>query len=127
MHAIKCNKKVSCSPNSTCPSQALSIPVDVVTFGVVLYNVSVVGVLGVFFCRIPIFLTQCYLVLIAAVVAFWFTHLPEWTTWLMLVAMALYDLLAVLAPGQSPVLTLASLFCRGTARALAVPLRFRPG
>lgn len=84
-----------------CIAQVLSIPIDVITFGVALYNVSVVGVLAVFFCRMPIFLTQCYLVLIAAVVAFWFTHLPEWTTWLMLVAMALYDLLAVLAPGEA--------------------------
>eukprot|EP00897_Mesotaenium_endlicherianum_P005118 jgi/Mesen1/4634/ME000241S03679 len=79
--------------------QALSIPVDVVTFGVLLYNFAVVGVLAVFFCRMPIFLTQAYLVAIGAVVAFWFTHLPEWTTWLLLVAMALYDLVAVLMPG----------------------------
>ena len=58
-----------------------------------------VGVLGVFFCKMPIFITQSYLVAIGAVVAFWFTHLPEWTTWLLLVAMALYDLVAVLLPG----------------------------
>lgn len=32
-------------------------------------------------------------------VAAWFTKLPEWTTWVLLVALALYDLAAVLAPG----------------------------
>eukprot|EP00271_Cylindrocystis_brebissonii_P003917 TRINITY_DN15187_c0_g1_i1.p1 TRINITY_DN15187_c0_g1~~TRINITY_DN15187_c0_g1_i1.p1 ORF type:complete len:563 (-),score=154.83 TRINITY_DN15187_c0_g1_i1:745-2433(-) len=79
--------------------QLWSVPVDAPSFGFLLYNFSVVGVLAVFFLRMPIFLTQAYLVLIGAVVAFWFTHLPEWTTWLLLVAMALYDLWAVLTPG----------------------------
>ncbi|KAM3751250.1 hypothetical protein ACB098_04G094400 [Castanea mollissima] len=39
-----------------------------------------------------------YLVLIGMLVAYWFTLLPEWTTWVLLVAMALYDLAAVLLP-----------------------------
>ena len=56
--------------------------------------------MAVFFFRMPIFITQGYLVAIGAVVAFWFTHLPEWTTWLLLIAMALYDLVAVLLPGE---------------------------
>ncbi|KAK8573882.1 hypothetical protein V6N13_096813 [Hibiscus sabdariffa] len=42
--------------------------------------------------------TQGYLVLIGMLVAYWFTLLPEWTTWVLLVAMALYDLAAVLLP-----------------------------
>nr|GMC74167.1 presenilin-like protein At2g29900 [Ipomoea batatas] len=40
-----------------------------------------------------------YLVVIGVLVAYWFTMLPEWTTWVLLVAMALYDLAAVLLPG----------------------------
>ncbi|EEF47760.1 conserved hypothetical protein [Ricinus communis] len=39
-----------------------------------------------------------YLVVIGVLVAYWFTLLPEWTTWALLVAMALYDLAAVLLP-----------------------------
>ncbi|CAI9111789.1 OLC1v1012108C1 [Oldenlandia corymbosa var. corymbosa] len=79
--------------------KALSIPVDAVTFMVVLYNFTVVGVLAVFMGKVGIFVKQGYLVVIGMLVAYWFTLLPEWTTWVLLVAMALYDLAAVLLPG----------------------------
>lgn len=39
-----------------------------------------------------------YLIFIGAITAFYFTRIPEWTTWLLLVMMALYDLAAVLTP-----------------------------
>lgn len=39
------------------------------------------------------------MVFLGIIVAAWFTKLPEWTTWSLLVALALYDLVAVLAPG----------------------------
>lgn len=39
------------------------------------------------------------MVSLGIIVATWFTKLPEWTTWVLLVALALYDLAAVLAPG----------------------------
>ncbi|KAF8037403.1 hypothetical protein BT93_B0336 [Corymbia citriodora subsp. variegata] len=78
--------------------QDFSIPVDCVTFFVVLFNFAVVGVLAVFMSKMAIFVTQGYLVIIGMLVAYWFTMLPEWTTWVMLVAMALYDLAAVLLP-----------------------------
>jgi len=39
------------------------------------------------------------MVCLGIIVAAWFTKLPEWTTWTLLVALALYDLVAVLAPG----------------------------
>ncbi|CAI6004626.1 unnamed protein product [Closterium sp. NIES-65] len=80
--------------------QRFSIPIDIITFALLVYNLSVVGVLAVFFCRMPIFLTQSYLVAVGAIVAFWFSSLPEWTTWMVLIAMSLYDLYAVLTPGN---------------------------
>lgn len=79
--------------------QALSIPIDCFTFGVLLFNFAVVGVFSVFLCKVPIIFTQGYLVLIGMLVAFWFTMLPEWTSWVLLVAMAIYDVIAVLIPG----------------------------
>ncbi|KAL2652179.1 hypothetical protein R1flu_020307 [Riccia fluitans] len=79
--------------------QNFSIPIDAITFLVMLYNFATVGVLAVFFSKMPIFVTQGYLVIIGVLVAFWFTMLPEWTTWVLLMAMALYDVVAVLLPG----------------------------
>ncbi|KAI6683216.1 hypothetical protein NL676_029129 [Syzygium grande] len=78
--------------------QDFSIPVDCITFFVVLFNFAVVGVLAVFVSKMAIVVTQGYLVVIGMLVAYWFTMLPEWTTWVLLVAMALYDLAAVLLP-----------------------------
>nr|KYP56698.1 Presenilin-like protein At2g29900 family [Cajanus cajan] len=78
--------------------QHFSTPLDCITFSLVLCNFAVVGVLAVFMSKMAIFVTQGYLVVIGMLVAYWFTMLPEWTTWAMLVAMALYDLAAVLLP-----------------------------
>lgn len=74
------------------------LPVDSVTFSILLFNFSVVGVLAVFMSRFSILITQGYLVVIGVLVAYFFTMLPEWTTWVLLVALALYDLAAVLLP-----------------------------
>ncbi|KAF8111224.1 hypothetical protein N665_0076s0211 [Sinapis alba] len=73
-------------------------PIDSVTFLVLLFNFSVVGVFAVFMSRFSILITQGYLVVIGVLVAYFFTMLPEWTTWVLLVALALYDLAAVLLP-----------------------------
>ncbi|KAG9130529.1 hypothetical protein Leryth_011791 [Lithospermum erythrorhizon] len=75
------------------------LPVDVLSFGVVLFNFTVVGVVSVFGKGCPIVVKQFYSVVLGVIVAAWFTQLPEWTTWVLLVALALYDLVAVLAPG----------------------------
>ncbi|KAI9117267.1 hypothetical protein K1719_011433 [Acacia pycnantha] len=75
-----------------------SVPIDCITFSLVAFNFAVVGVLAVFMSKMAIVITQGYLVLIGVLVAYWFTMLPEWTTWVLLVALALYDLAAVLLP-----------------------------
>lgn len=74
------------------------VPVDCITFLVVLFNFAVVGVLAVFMPKMAILVTQGYLIVIGMLAAYWFTLLPEWTTWVLLVAMSLYDLAAVLLP-----------------------------
>lgn len=79
--------------------QTWSIPVDVISFSILLFNFTVVGVLSTFAAGMPIVITQFYMVLLGIFVAYWFTLLPEWTTWVLLVALAVYDLVAVLAPG----------------------------
>ncbi|XP_057948161.1 presenilin-like protein At1g08700 [Malania oleifera] len=79
--------------------QHYSIPIDSITCSVLLFNFTVVGVISVFGGGVPIFLRQVYMVLLAIIVAAWFTKLPEWTTWSLLVGLAVYDLVAVLAPG----------------------------
>lgn len=79
--------------------QELAMPIDAVTASIVLYNFAIVGVLAMFFSRVPILVTQGYLILVGTAVAFWFTSLPEWTTWVLLVAISLYDIIAVLTPG----------------------------
>ncbi|KAI7746186.1 hypothetical protein M8C21_016264, partial [Ambrosia artemisiifolia] len=71
----------------------------VVSYLLLLFNFTIVGVLAVFMSKVPIFVTQSYMVVIGVLTAYWFTMLPEWTTWVLLVAMALYDLAAVLLPG----------------------------
>ncbi|XP_062113747.1 presenilin-like protein At1g08700 [Humulus lupulus] len=79
--------------------QHFSIPIDSVTCFLLLFNFSVVGVLSLFSAGFPILLRQAYMVSLGIFVATWFTKLPEWTTWTLLVALAVYDLVAVLAPG----------------------------
>ncbi|CAA7038041.1 unnamed protein product [Microthlaspi erraticum] len=76
----------------------LRFPIDSVTFLILLFNFSVVGVFAVFMSRFSILITQAYLVVIGVLVAFFFTMLPEWTTWTLLVALAIYDVAAVLLP-----------------------------
>ncbi|KAM7279756.1 hypothetical protein ACFE04_006890 [Oxalis oulophora] len=78
--------------------QDFNVPVDCITYLVLLFNFAIVGVLAVFMSKFAILVTQAYLVVIGMLVAYWFTLLPEWTTWSLLIAMALYDLAAVLLP-----------------------------
>lgn len=53
-----------------------------------------VGALSLFFLPAPLLMKQGYLVITGVAVAYVFTWIPEWTTWILLVAMALYDIIA---------------------------------
>jgi len=77
--------------------RAYNFPVDVITFAIVLWNFAAVGVIVIFWYG-PQRLNQAYLILISSFMAIFFTQLPEWTTWAILGAIALYDIFAVLCP-----------------------------
>lgn len=79
--------------------QRFNIPVDAVTFYILLFNFTILGTISVFSNGVPIIVKQSNMVVLGIIVAAWFSRLPEWTTWVVLVALALYDLVAVLAPG----------------------------
>ncbi|XP_078445102.1 presenilin-1 [Wolffia australiana] len=79
--------------------QRLSLPLDAASVALFLLNFSVLGVVSVMNSAVPILLKQGYMVVLGIIVAAWFTKLPEWTTWALLIALSGYDLVAVLAPG----------------------------
>lgn len=73
--------------------------VDIISFLFAMLNFAVVGVLAIFYQKgIPRRLTQGYLVCVSVIMAWTVSKLPEWTSWALLVALALYDLCAVLTP-----------------------------
>jgi presenilin 1 len=75
----------------------LNIAMDYFTFVVVVWNFSVVGLLAIFW-HAPLIVNQGYLIAISVILATVFTQLPPWTTWAILVLVAIYDLFAVLCP-----------------------------
>lgn len=80
--------------------QVYRLPLDVVSYSLLFYNFAVVGVLAVFYQRgLPSQLTGGYLICISVTMA-WILlrYLPEWTCWVLLAVLALYDLCAVLTP-----------------------------
>ena len=54
--------------------------------------------IALFIWPVPLLLKQGYLVCTAQVTAFIFSYIPEWTCFTLLLAMAAYDLVSVLAP-----------------------------
>lgn len=75
------------------------MPVDIITFGLFVFNFCVVGVLAVFWgSGIPKYVTQGYLIATAVILSWHFSFFDEWTTWTLLFMLALYDLCAVLTP-----------------------------
>jgi len=79
---------------------ALNIPMDYLTFSILLWNFAIVGNISIFW-HSSVKVNQAYLIAISVILAVVFTRLPEWTTWTILAAIAIYDLFAVLCP-QGP-------------------------
>ncbi len=79
--------------------QIYKIPIDVITYTILLYNFAIVGVIAIFYQNgIPNYITQIYLVCTSVILAWHLSHFDDWTAWTLLVMLAFYDLCAVLTP-----------------------------
>ncbi|KAF9383236.1 Presenilin-1 [Podila verticillata] len=77
--------------------QVLRIPLDYITMSFALWNFAVAGLISVFW-KGPMWLQQIYLTVMSSLMAFSLTGLAEWTTWMLLALLVIWDLIAVLCP-----------------------------
>ncbi|KAF9127434.1 hypothetical protein BGW39_005889 [Mortierella sp. 14UC] len=77
--------------------QVLRIPLDYLTMAFALWNFSVTGLISVFW-KGPMWVQQMYLTIMSSLMAFSLTGLAEWTTWMLLALLVVWDLIAVLCP-----------------------------
>jgi len=91
------------------------IPIDKLSFVFLVLNFAVVGTTSIFFGKgIPTYITQGYLIATSVILAWQLSNFDVWTTWALLIMLALYDLCAVLSP-CGPLKALVTLMQRDDA------------
>ena len=70
---------------------------ELVTTGILLWNYSVIGILCIF-TEVHPRIRQGYLLLLSVTLSTSLCQIPEWTAWMLLLAVSVYDCFAVLLP-----------------------------